>query len=176
MLSFVKDTLSTILVPRAFAMEASHESKGLVTVVGIDTSEASQNAVHHTLRRSRENDTIHILYCFTPLTDFVGPEFVKSPSPEQHEQWRLKEMKNFEDCLKKVDLTTQSNIETAIVAGDPRSKIIEYAKRQNADEIVVGSHGKGFLTRSLLGSVSTYLCHNSPVPVTVVPSAKKHEK
>ncbi|EGD78292.1 hypothetical protein PTSG_12877 [Salpingoeca rosetta] len=143
--------------------------QGHITVVGMDTSEASQNALRHTLSKAREGDTVHVLYCFTPLMDFVGPEFVKSPSPEQHEQWRLKEQSNFENAIKQVDLTSPAKVETSMLAGDPRSKLLEYAKRTNANEVVVGSHGKGFFSRNVLGSVSSYLSHHSDIPLTIVP-------
>jgi nucleotide-binding universal stress UspA family protein len=39
--------------------------------------------------------------------------------------------------------------------------------------VVVGSHGKGRLTRALVGSVAESLLRRSPVPVLVVPSPKR---
>ena len=44
----------------------------------------------------------------------------------------------------------------------------DVAKETHADQIVVGTHGRGILGRTLLGSVSTYLTQHSETPVTVV--------
>eukprot|EP00043_Microstomoeca_roanoka_P009445 m.89595 g.89595 ORF g.89595 m.89595 type:complete len:159 (-) comp14587_c1_seq1:104-580(-) len=150
--------------------EQGRKRSGSITIVGMDTSDASKNALQHALNKAKEGDTVHVVYCYTPLMDFVGPEFVKSPSPEQHEQWRQKELGAFEHCLKQVDLKSDGKIETTVVAGDPRAKLLEFAEQQKADEIVVGSHGKNFLSRAMLGSVSSYLSHHAQIPLTIVPA------
>ena len=46
--------------------------------------------------------------------------------------------------------------------------IIETAKSQNADLIVVGSHGRSGIARLMLGSIATKVVAESPLPVLVV--------
>ncbi len=54
--------------------------------------------------------------------------------------------------------------------GDPGEAIIEAARAENADMIVVGSHGRGAVGRFLIGSVSDHVVRNAPCPVLVVRS------
>jgi nucleotide-binding universal stress UspA family protein len=53
--------------------------------------------------------------------------------------------------------------------GDPAEEIIETARRENADVIVVGRRGRGRLTGLLLGSVSQKVVTLAPCVVIVVP-------
>ena len=50
--------------------------------------------------------------------------------------------------------------------------IIEEAASWNADLLVVGSHGKGWVDRMLLGSTTERLINHLPVPLLVVPAGK----
>ncbi len=52
--------------------------------------------------------------------------------------------------------------------GDPGESIIEAARAEGADLIVVGSHGRGAVGRFLIGSVSDYVVRNASCPVLVV--------
>jgi len=61
-----------------------------------------------------------------------------------------------------IDLTTQISI------GAPEQILIETAKEWNADLVVVGSHGRGFWGRMLLGSTTDALVHHAPCSVLVV--------
>jgi nucleotide-binding universal stress UspA family protein len=58
----------------------------------------------------------------------------------------------------------------AIVAGpngDPREALLEVARSENADLIVVGSRGLGAVAGALLGSVSSKVVHHADRPVLV---------
>ena len=66
-----------------------------------------------------------------------------------------------------LDLTTQ------ISTGSPEQILIEEAKNWNADLVVVGSHGRGFWGRMLLGSTTDALVHHAPCSVLVVRQPNK---
>jgi len=52
--------------------------------------------------------------------------------------------------------------------GDPGESIIEAARAESADMIVVGSHGRGTVGRFLIGSVSDHVVRTAQCPVLVV--------
>jgi nucleotide-binding universal stress UspA family protein len=55
--------------------------------------------------------------------------------------------------------------------GDPAESIVDAARAEGADVIVVGSHGRSALGRALIGSVSEQVVRRAPCPVLVVRSA-----
>jgi nucleotide-binding universal stress UspA family protein len=57
--------------------------------------------------------------------------------------------------------------ETEIVEGSPAEKILEVARAHGADLIVIGSRGRGAITGTILGSVSSDVVHRSDRPVLV---------
>lgn len=54
------------------------------------------------------------------------------------------------------------------LTGEPADSIAQLARQRQADLIVVGSHGKGALRRSALGSVSLRTAHLGHVPVALM--------
>lgn len=52
--------------------------------------------------------------------------------------------------------------------GEPGPAIVEAAAAEEADMIVVGSHGRGRVGRFVLGSVSDHVIRNATAPVLVV--------
>lgn len=61
---------------------------------------------------------------------------------------------------------------TAVVEGDPRAAVIDYAAHWNADLIVVGSHGRTGLQRFLMGSVAESIARHTHCSIEIVrPSA-----
>lgn len=63
-----------------------------------------------------------------------------------------------------------------LIEGDARDTLPVYAEQHQAVALVVGSRGKGAVSRALLGSVSTYLIHHSKTPVVVVHHKKTEDK
>ena len=53
--------------------------------------------------------------------------------------------------------------------GDPAEAILDLARREKADAIVLGRRGRGRLSRLLMGSVSQKVASLSPCIVVVVP-------
>lgn len=52
--------------------------------------------------------------------------------------------------------------------GEPGSAIVSAAASEQADMVIVGSHGRGALGRLVLGSVSQHVMRHAPCPVLVV--------
>ena len=52
--------------------------------------------------------------------------------------------------------------------GDPRDRILAYAKLGGADLIVVGTHGRRGVAHLVLGSVAEWVVRMSPIPVLTV--------
>ncbi|NNE99503.1 MAG: universal stress protein [Pyrinomonadaceae bacterium] len=60
------------------------------------------------------------------------------------------------------------DIETRSIEGKPKEAILDEAKKWEADLIVLGSQGRGFWGRMLLGSVSSAVVKYAPCSVLVV--------
>lgn len=69
-----------------------------------------------------------------------------------------------------LDLTTE------VIDGSPQRVIVEKAEKWDADLIVIGSHGYGFWSRTLIGSVSSSIVHHAPCSVFVVRTARDLNK
>jgi len=58
--------------------------------------------------------------------------------------------------------------QVALLAGNPFIEIIRYAKTNDIDLIVMGTHGRGPIAHMLLGSVAEKVVRKSPCPVLTV--------
>ena len=56
----------------------------------------------------------------------------------------------------------------AIVEGSPKVEIIQYARKQNIDLIVLATHGRTGLPHVLMGSVAESVVRTAPCPVLTV--------
>jgi len=53
--------------------------------------------------------------------------------------------------------------------GHPPEEILNTANEEGCDAIVLGTHGKGFLAHTFLGSVSNAVLHRTRKPVFIIP-------
>jgi len=53
--------------------------------------------------------------------------------------------------------------------GHPVEEILKVADEEGCDAIVLGTHGKGFLKQTFLGSVSSSVLHRTRKPVFIIP-------
>lgn len=63
------------------------------------------------------------------------------------------------------------NAEIALIEGNPSEAIIDYARNNGVDLIVMSTHGRSGISRFALGSVTDRVVRTSPVPVLVVAPA-----
>jgi len=60
------------------------------------------------------------------------------------------------------------NVRFLIWAGPPGEAIVDVARSEQVDLVVVGSHGRGAVGRIFVGSVSEHVVRHAPCPVLVV--------
>jgi nucleotide-binding universal stress UspA family protein len=65
-------------------------------------------------------------------------------------------------------------IQTLVKEGDTAESVLDTAKEENADIIVVGSHSRRWLENILIGSVTEKVLHHTSLPLFIVPT-KKHK-
>lgn len=59
-------------------------------------------------------------------------------------------------------------VTTEVLEGNPAQMVINYAKRNAVDLIVIGTHGYSGIKRLMFGSVALKVLHDSDVPVLLV--------
>ena len=80
-----------------------------------------------------------------------------------------------EDVRDRLDAPPDMQVETIVLSGAAAPALIEFAESANADLIVSGSHGYGFLNRLVLGSIATELLRGASASLLCVPgSAMAH--
>ncbi len=60
--------------------------------------------------------------------------------------------------------------------GHPAEEILNAADEENCDAIVLGTHGKGFLKQTFLGSVATSVLERTRKPVFIIPLPAEETK
>jgi len=60
-------------------------------------------------------------------------------------------------------------VQAAVAWGRPADEILDYAKNNHADLIIMGTHGRSGLSRWAFGSVTDKILRRSAVPVLITP-------
>jgi nucleotide-binding universal stress UspA family protein len=78
--------------------------------------------------------------------------------------------KSAEDSQKAVELLKQEGIAFTLhtLQGDAASRIVASSQSLGCDNIILGSHGNGFLAGIFLGSVAAKVIQLSDIPITLV--------
>ncbi len=135
-------------------------------MVGYDGSETSKLAVEYAIERVRGAGRLFIVHAYELPHDFLGhPNYEALLHEHQaHARAVLESLPHAHDQLASV------RYETELIGGPAAPAIADVARVRGADEIVIGSRGRGRV-RALLGSVSHELLHIAERPVVVIPSA-----
>ena len=111
--------------------------------------------------------SLTLIYVYEPL-DYALPEGYALYTPEQ--TGRL--MDDFKDRLLKtqrdVEAMGLSRVESQVLNGAAAIEIVDFAREQGFDLIVMGTHGRRGLSRLAMGSDAEMVVRSSPVPVLLV--------
>jgi nucleotide-binding universal stress UspA family protein len=141
----------------------TNSSKGLI-VVGADGSPLSIGALRWSVQQARYTDSeiVVVTGFYIPITIFIVPTYTDDDyARDAQEMLDFTVNKAFESGPPDVPVSTR------LVQERPAIALTKVAMDNDADMLVVGSHGQGELPGMHLGSVAGYCVHHAPCPVLV---------
>ena len=142
-----------------------------------DLSKNSSYAFFYATDLAKRYDAkIVILHVIQPFPAYGDPYAGITFHVEQKEQGEIvEEIKgHLQEFCRKAEgqigppcVSLVSNI--LVPRGHPPEEILNAADEEGCDAIVLGTHGKGFLAHTFLGSVSTAVLHRTRKPVFIIP-------
>ncbi len=137
-------------------------------LLAIDGSDCAGRALDYALDRAADSVAgvrIELLNVQAPLS---GPNVKLLVSQDSLDRYYREEAQSIlQPAMARI---TEAGLQADphIGLGDPGRVIVDYALSTRADEVVMGSRGRGSLAGAMLGSVAQKVIHLSPVPVVVV--------
>ena len=142
-------------------------------LAAIDFSDTTENIIDVLFECvNQEKDEVILLHVAEPEPEFVGYEV---DTPEMREVTAKRyyremcDLEHYEARFKKRSIRCKA----LLIQGAFRDTILQEAEKNAVNMLVIGSHGKNFMEKVLLGSVSESVLRHSTKPVLVVPSRKK---
>lgn len=130
-------------------------------VVGYDGSECARRALERATELCEDGAALHVVAVTRIMPHVKGAAGALDPIETEDSKRALEEAGA---------MLRERGITTKLVEGrgDPAATLVDEATAVNADLIVVGTHGRGFAGRAVLGSVSTSVVQHAPCDVLVV--------
>jgi len=132
-----------------------------------DFSPFGQEALRWATALARDSGAkLIIIHVEEPPMAYGGGELYLGSEQGDREELR-------KSLVKIVPADSKVAFEHKLLVGDPATAIVETAANENADLIVIGTHGRTGLTRLLMGSVAEAVVRRAKCPVLTVkhPSA-----
>ncbi|MGZ8530223.1 MAG: universal stress protein [Candidatus Binatia bacterium] len=129
-----------------------------------DLSNLSRPALRYALELAMERRAAVIVYhVISEDSDWLGSDDKLNPAnallPQQRERLHAFMTEHFADLVEQVEVTE------IVEAGVPYNKIVEKAQSENADLIVMSTHGRTGFQQVLLGSVTAKVVARAGCPV-----------
>jgi nucleotide-binding universal stress UspA family protein len=142
-------------------------------VIATDGSENTRKAISYGIEIAKlSGATVHALYVVDTSSFSSIPMSTEGGWEAMYEVLKT-EGKKAVSAVKREGEASGIDVREVVLEGHPINEIIEFAEKNKADLIVMGTLGKTGLDRFLLGSVAEKVVRGSKVPVMVVRSGEK---
>ena len=139
-------------------------------LIGIDGSKASEHAVDFAVSQAKSGNTRLVLGYVVEWSPYTFN------TPEENEQRHLRRKEEIQTAEERVLNPILRSLESKGVKtlgivrhGQVANVLLQVAKEQGAEQIIVGRIGHSGIKSLLFGSVATKLIQLAPIPVTIVP-------
>ena len=139
-------------------------------LVATDFSEAAATALAYGRELSRRYDaTLHVLH----VVDDVGARLAAASTlpydtSRMQEDLNGIERRQLEDALTDEDRRELRLKVVQLVSSSPSHEIVDYAAKAGIDLLILGTHGRGPIAHTFLGSVAERVVRHAPCPVLTV--------
>lgn len=139
----------------------------------VDFSQFTQEVINYALDLAKKYGAeLHLMHVvpnmtyFTPYESFLTPENLVAIEKNIQDEVE----RDFAKLHKGNGVPTKTVIRTGV----PFVEIIDYAKSESIDLIVMGTHGRSAIENILIGNVAEKVVRKSPCPVmTIRPKGKE---
>lgn len=134
-------------------------------LVAIDGSKHSEQAFDEAVEAAQRHDAKLNIMSIINDSELSTSAFSFSKLYAAEKEQVEKEM------LKKVHDAARRGLDNAepfVELGNPKEKIVEFAKENAIDQIFLGATGKGDIRLSRIGSTAAYVVNHAPCSVTVI--------
>ena len=142
-------------------------------LVPTDFSDASETALTYGKAMAGAfGASLHLVHVMEDLLAHAwAAEVYVASAPNLREEIERESRQRLEAMLPEAERAAL-RARVALLAGSPFIEIIRYAKANDIDLIVMGTHGRGPIAHMLLGSVAEKVVRKSPCPVLTVRDAQ----
>jgi nucleotide-binding universal stress UspA family protein len=134
-------------------------------LVPIDFSDYSKSALRYAVNFAKSfNAEIILIYVVEPV--IYPPDFSMGQiaMPSINTEWDDRAKEELQK-LAKSEIVASENVKTIIKTGKPFVEIIETAKEENVDLIIIATHGRSGVEHILFGSTAEKVVRKAPCPV-----------
>lgn len=138
-------------------------------IVAIDLSEASTSILKEAFDFAESlNAKVTLISIISMYVDYLHSDM--SLLPTQWEEIYENQKKHAINELNKIkESHTNLAIDTYAAVGNAKFDILEYATSNNANYIIMGTHGRTGLSHMVLGSTAEYVVRHATIPVLIIP-------
>jgi len=142
-----------------------------------DLSKNSSYAFLYATDMARRNDArIIIVHAIEPIPPYAEIYAAMTDEMKRKQEEEIVEeiKKHLQEFCKKAEAQmgppcVELVSKILIPRGHPPDEILNAANKEGCDVIVLGTHGKGLLAHTFLGSVSSAVLHRTRKPVFIIP-------
>ena len=144
-------------------------------LVPTDFSDASETALTYGRAMAEAfGASLHLVHVMEDLLAHAwAAEVYVASAPNLREEIERESRLRLEAMLPEAE-RERLQARVALLSGNPFIEIVRYAKANDIDLIVMGTHGRGPIAHMLLGSVAEKVVRKSPCPVLTVRD-KQHQ-
>ena len=137
-------------------------------LVPIDFSEHSKNALRHAISYAKQFDAeLLLMYVVEPTVNAADLSFGQVALPSNEKELRQRGKTGLEDLAKK-QVGKRARVRTIIRTGKPFVEIINVAREEKIDLVIIATHGHSGVEALLFGSTTEKVVRKAHCPVLVV--------